>query len=818
METFFKVLAGFVHERSKVIVAACAAVGLVCLVLVLRMELRTDMLDVLPSDDPATEALRGFLDTFGAGDNLIVVVERSDGAAVTADLEAVDDLAARIRATGLVEFVDFRVHGSASLVMEAFPLFLDEKGLDELERRISAEGVRRRIAGNRRRLLSPLATPADFELMRRDPLGLLDLAASRLMEDVPYGRTGYYTTKDGGAALIIVRPLSSARDLAFLSRFDETMATVARDFEADHGGLLKVGLAGPLALAMEARRTLGGEVTAAFVSTAAAVFLLFQFVYRKRLLMLVLTAAALALALLATLAAAYLLFGGLNIVSSVVAAMLMGLGIDYAIHLCNRVEEEYARAGDVRAAMERAWPAVLPAVATGAATTALAFSTIVLTSFRGLHELGLVAAIGVAAAFLSTVFFLGAAIAIAGPAALSPRRPAAGRGRLLRLVKDRPLSALLAAFLLTAASAVTAGSVRFDSRAAQLGMEGSEAARLEERLSATLAQRRNPLLVAVAAASPSELLARYDRVESTLDRLASDGAIGGFSSLRTFLPPLSRQLRAIERLGEMDAATIGARLLAALEAEGFEPDPYYGEYAARLAGALSRRAPLTFGDLEKLGEKRSALFYNKERAAAAAYVYPVDGRWREDRLAEAAGALSALEGVTVTGGPVILRELRGAVIGESVMASAAAFSAVVLILALRFGGLRRAVLVLAPLAAGALWTAGLMGLAGVDFNFINVGAAPLVFGIGVDYGIYMVRGWDEGGEEGLASAGRSVLMCAATSVAGFASLTALSFKGLASLGTVIVMGIGASMAAALLVVPAAAALMDKRQGDRVPTR
>ncbi|MCQ8780366.1 hypothetical protein NQU49_27600, partial [Escherichia coli] len=48
-------------------------------------------------------------------------------------------------------------------------------------------------------------------------------------------------------------------------------------------------------------------------------------------------------------------------------------------------------------------------------------------------------------------------------------------------------------------------------------------------------------------------------------------------------------------------------------------------------------------------------------------------------------------------------------------------------------------LVLIPLVMAGLLTVGASVLAGVPFNFANVIALPLILGVGVDYGVYLVQ-------------------------------------------------------------------------------
>jgi predicted RND superfamily exporter protein len=85
-----------------------------------------------------------------------------------------------------------------------------------------------------------------------------------------------------------------------------------------------------------------------------------------------------------------------------------------------------------------------------------------------------------------------------------------------------------------------------------------------------------------------------------------------------------------------------------------------------------------------------------------------------------------------------------------------------------------------------------MGAAGIPFNFFNVAGIALVFGFGVDYGIYLMQarraGPGGGGAEALRRTGGSIVLCAATTVASCGSLVTSHYRGLASIGVVLCFG------------------------------
>ena len=98
-----------------------------------------------------------------------------------------------------------------------------------------------------------------------------------------------------------------------------------------------------------------------------------------------------------------------------------------------------------------------------------------------------------------------------------------------------------------------------------------------------------------------------------------------------------------------------------------------------------------------------------------------------------------------------------------------------------------------------------MAVAGWSWNLLNLMAVPLILGTGVDYSIFMQLALRRhGGDLVLVrrSIGRALLLCGGTAVAGFSSLAWSSNPGMASLGKVCAVGIGANMIISVFLLPA----------------
>src|SRR5207253_2850123 len=113
-------------------------------------------------------------------------------------------------------------------------------------------------------------------------------------------------------------------------------------------------------------------------------------------------------------------------------------------------------------------------------------------------------------------------------------------------------------------------------------------------------------------------------------------------------------------------------------------------------------------------------------------------------------------------------------------------------------------LTILPLGVGTAWMLGAMVVFGIPFNPANIMVLPLMVGIGVAYGIYVVQRFRQEGEATFysKSTGRAVVLSALTTIAGFASLLISKHRGIQTLGLVMTIGVTACLVATLAMLPA----------------
>jgi len=126
---------------------------------------------------------------------------------------------------------------------------------------------------------------------------------------------------------------------------------------------------------------------------------------------------------------------------------------------------------------------------------------------------------------------------------------------------------------------------------------------------------------------------------------------------------------------------------------------------------------------------------------------------------------------------------------------------ILLVLVLR--RVRDVLLTIAPLLLSALLTLMTCVAIGLDLNFANVIALPLLFGIGVAFDIYFVIAWRAGVPDLLQSSlTRAVIFSALTTASGFGTLWLSSHPGTASMGELLMISLFWTLATTLFFLPA----------------
>lgn len=674
-------------------------------------------------------------------------------------------------------------------------------------------------------------------------LGGVEVDRPPLGELPGWDTAGFTFTADGcGIALVSYVESAESGGLDPRSSAVAALREILSELQLRFPRVREVGLTGKPVLEVDEMRTYERDSIRSSIAALLGVTLLLVVAFR-RWLGPVLIGLCLALAVTLTLGLAVAWPGHLNLMAVVFVVVVIGLGVDFGIHLVARYDQERLAGLDPGEALERACVATGPAILAGAVTTAGAFAVAVFTEFKGLREFGAIAAFGV----LASVAIMGSVLPalVVGLDRWRSKAPPPAAGRLLRgwerALRLRPRLALTVVAGVTVAASLLAPHVRYDGDLLAMQDPQLDSVRWERRLFDDaqlsgwfLAYPSRDLEELAEVAARVRALPGVDRVESVLDVLPTDqearlpavrriqallaGALAAEPRRPTaaaWRAACGRLVDALEEALEGALAAERGDALAALEGllERVEAlgvacrdplPPSALDYDARLDAALrARLEPLVTPAVEPLRPEAlpSALRQRLLGAQGSALlrIYPRGNLWDPaqlaDFLAEVRGELPE-----VTGVPVLLHESSQLMQRGYRQAGWLALAVVALCLVVYFRRPGAVALALGTLAVGTLWFVGALVALGLPLNPANLVALPLLLGIGVDTAVHVIhRSQELRGDEPLvaSSLGRAVVFSGLTTVVGFGSLMLGDHPGTASIGSTISLGVACCLVAGL---------------------
>lgn len=510
-----------------------------------------------------------------------------------------------------------------------------------------------------------------------------------------------------------------------------------------------------------------------------------------------------------------------------------------------------------------------PGIFLAGLSTAFSFLPFILTGFRGLMELGMITGMGILFTLLADFTVLPALSYYLAQERPMLRRSASGYGTrqdLLRLGRRGVRVVLAYALLLTIAGSFGASLVNFDLNPLRLQSENAEAVYWEKLL---VENSEHSLLSAAAFAnSPEEAIAASRKLKS-LPSVSDVATVFGLLPnhqeekvpvLRSILASVPELDQSNHRLREgptyastsniidPEARTLYQKdLTDTLERIRFKMQedqadkwgaskPFVEQMAkvklliGNITQSLQSR-PESSKDLQDyrrrfkedivdkwslLKESSSAPPMRIEDIPAALReqflrdnqylirIYPKESILEEGALTRFVTDVRRVEPDAV-GDPVSLFVFSSAFKKASIAASIYALIAISILLTFTFKSLKLTLVSLVPLAAGTVWTVGIMGATGIDFNLANSIFMPLVVGAGVEYGVIILHRWREGrvGYGRLPfSTGKGVILAALTTTIGFGALMISHHRGIFSLGFVAWAGSICVLASAIFILPA----------------
>jgi predicted exporter len=593
------------------------------------------------------------------------------------------------------------------------------------------------------------------DLIARDPwlvtLDILESLAPAEMSGDPWLATN-------GSAVLLAETAATSIDIAAQAT---AIDAIHNAFAAIGDDSLTLDITGVGAFSVELQETIRAEATLRSILASAALLLVLFIVFRSPR-MLMLSALPLLMGLLAGLTLVTLAFDTVHGITLAFGFTLLGIAVDYPLHLFSHAQHDTGRGAIVR---------IWPTMRLGAASTVVAYLALAFSNSSGLAQLGLFTAGGVVVASLVTRTWLPYLL----PAREGPAQVGRNSGQAPRLSFLAAAGALAIAVV---AVYPRAAAGLWDDKLSSLSPVDSERLAADQALRSATVTTDLRHQLALHAGSLEELLQASEALDAVLAEAVSEGYLDNWQAVTAVLPSERTQQLRRDRIPTRDE--LAPRLAAAVDATPFRADAF----DAFLANAEQSRSrpPLAAADFEA----------SPLRSWLDAHLMQLDGRWvalvslvqpRPGELAQHIAA-AGVEGQLIdfqAASIGLMQDYRNTAL-RTILAAALL---IVVLLWWGRGELRQTAWIALTVSAALLITIAIVSSMHGSLTVIHMVALLLVLGLGLDYALFLSRA--EPAAERRAT-DRGVLACAASTTIAFAILAASSIPVLKFLGLTVASG------------------------------
>lgn len=654
------------------------------------------------------------------------------------------------------------------------------------------------------------------------------------------------TSPDGNMTTVMVRPSFDMMDLVKLEPGIAAMEDVVFGLRDDYPDAM-IGITGIHVVARDETASIQSD--SQLTTLLAVVFILLLMYIAFRVLSAPLfTFTPLVVGIIWAVGLIQIVIGRLSMLTAFSAAMIIGLGIDFSIHLYSAYTENRSKGHDKLEALKTSMLFTGPSIIVGGLTTACAFLALNISNLDMLAELGTVMAMGIGTTLLAVFWVLPAMIMLKKEKEKNIIRIKGSYtiiGNMATLVNKNRIVAIIVLVVFTGTMGFFAKDIEFDLDLMNLEPLGLESIELMEYMVEEYDMSTDALNVEVdsleevyrleALFSDHELVSD---IASIVDIMPKENSRTEFDERQEIfnhfvdnampardVDPMM-MFYGVDLLAEnadtlkdtFDEDVVSEKEINALKSSVKElekfledadmeqlnavNDTFYESYS-KLGGRIADGNYLT---VDRLPDAFKSQFVSEDGNHYLISFYPSFGIWdnlKSDKGTEFIDMLTE-EAPGLTGTPMFMKVMYETAASEALTTGIIILVVLFLILLVHFRSIKFSLLAFIPLAIALTASVGTMVLIDLDFNILNFLGLLLIIGIGVDYGVHIIHHYldsDKTVHEVFASVGRAILLTTLTTIIGFGSLMFSSYRGVASLGNVLVIGVGYAFIMTVLIIP-----------------
>ena len=768
-----------------------------------RMVFEEDITKLLPSTDKGGSEKLVF-SNLKVKDKLFITISSLSGESQPEDMaEVCDNFATSlIESDTIYNLIDNVLYNidedlipdAVSFLYDNIASFIPIDSYDKIEALLSDSAVEEQMKKNKELLVSAAGTQMS-DLVRTDPVGIRNIflpqaQSAQGMSGSDYKIYDYhFYSSDTTVNIAFVSPAFKSFDSKSGIRLIELIEEQIRKYRIEYPDM-EILYHGAPAQSVFNSRQIKKDLALTLSVSMLIICIIIGICFKNRSTLIMLVAPVLYGALFA-LAVIYIIKGSMSLMALGIGAIVLGVALSYCLHVLTH----YKYVSDPEEVLkDQTLPVIL-----GSLTTIGSFMGLMFTQSDLLKDFGLFASLALVGTTVFSLIFL--------PHFFSPERNrrSAGAFRLFEKINSYPFekNKIIIGFIMifSVICFSLSNRVSFDSDLKNIGYNDADVMRSQQRLVAKLSDGYSSTYYAATAQSLDSAIVNAQGLTLKLDSMREAGLIKSYAPVAKLLSTTQDQLSRIEHWYNYWDENKKAEIKEKLEKAG----ALYGFKAVTFKPFTdlldTEYEPV---DIVSAGIIPDGILSNIVEKTDGGYMIFIPVKIRKEDQVKAGDVVAATQHCVVvdpfyyTGDMVrLINEDFNVTLGISSLF-------VFIVLLLSFKSLILSVIAFIPISLSWYIVLGVMAMFGLEFNLINIVISAFIFGIGVDYSIFVMDGLLSGfryKRDLIVYHKTAILFSAIVLIVGVASLVFATHPAIASVGLSTLIGMSSAVILSYTIQP-----------------
>lgn len=666
-----------------------------------------------------------------------------------------------------------------NLVYENLPLYLEDADYKAIAQKLSADSITQLTQQHYRTLISPSGIIAS-KTIRKDPLGLSFIALKKLQqlgiaEDF-HLKDGFVIDQEEKNILLFITPVFASGETDKNTPFVSQLYDLKTQLRKTYGDQVSVDYFGAALVAVANAKQIKKDVQITASIALIVLFTLLILYYRKLSLPLILFLPTVFGGLL-SVAILVLLREKISAISLGIGSVLLGVTLDYSLHILTHIRNGKS--------LKSLFHEVTPAILMSSLTTASAFLCLLFLKSQALQDLGIFAAISVLGASVFALLFIPQVYR--SQPKYKNKKTVLDRLAEYKLHQNKWAIGILAILVVT--SLFTYKNITFNKDIAKLNYESEVLIQARERLEALTDIESKSIYLAAYGSEQENVLRQNDTLYEQLKSLKAKGKIISYTSIGGLLPSKETQAEKITRWNAFwsndKIETVKKNFVESGTTLGFKENTFAPFYAL----LNTEFNPISLTDVSQLSSFAVEDFVVSDTTSTTiTSLIKVDTTDLEDLRTLFKNVPQTL----LIDRKQVNETFLGSLKNDFNRLIWYSLIAVVLLLTFFYRSPSLLLITAIPLFLSWFLTIGVLAFFKIEFNIFNSIVSSFIFGLGVDYSIFITNGLlteYRTGEKTLATHKTSIILSVLTTLLGIGVLIFAKHPALYSVSVVCVVGI-----------------------------